>query len=307
MSYLPTLSHSRRYTWAACRKKYDFQYNKRLKVLPTDVRVDDWKRFSFGILVHGAMEAAFRGEPLESGIEKAVDRFESNNELDDAKRAILPQMKFDALETAKRACDWLPVSNWRPLVHPGTGVSMVEAKLQTDLPGWAGFLGYADLVAEHIPTGRKLVIDYKVRANFEAHDADRFSTQFAYYQRALRDMGVEVHGSLLFEMKSGVAKRKPRFVRNDPGGIDCVRESPDGRFRTTPTYRSDAFVDNVWADFQKEAAEIARLHNDPSALYRNMNGFGCSGCKYQRVCLAEANEEHAEFIEESQYGISIVE
>lgn len=308
MAFLPSLSHSKRYTWNACRQKYAFQYIERLKVLPTDTRPEDWARFAMGILIHGAMESAFLGEPLDKGLSKAVERFYKNGEMEPAKEALLPKMLEDALSIAKDCCAWLPVTDFRPLPHPETGLPMVEAKLTVPLKGWeGGFLGYADLVAEHIPTGTRLVLDYKTRAAFEQHDMDRYNQQFALYQRVLRDMGMPVHGSLLVEIKSSVPKRKPKYVRNDQGGISGIRESADGRFKTTPTLRSNRFIDTVWEDFEREAVEIANSHERPEAIYRNMSGFGCGSCKFSRVCMARANGEDSDFIKESLYGVDLVD
>lgn len=152
-----------------------------------------------------------------------------------------------------------------------------------------GWVGYADLVAKHKPTGRILVIDYKTRERFESDGADQFNGQFATYSHALQRMGVRCDGSLLFEIKPVPPKRAPRVVRDDVGGIDGVRVSADGRFRTTPTLRAAAFLASVWADTERKAQSIAKLK--PADIHRSMNSFSCGFCDFRQLCMAEANGE----------------
>lgn len=285
------LSHSQSGTFAKCRKQYAYKYLQKLKPLARDLRLESWLRMCRGIIGHGGMEYAMLGLTIETGIKaKAAEMCAKDvpTEFKDALMADVPE--YTAL--VHDAAAWLPISDWTPVQR--SGIPMVEARLELPLPApWTGMVGFADMVATHKPSGRVLVIDYKFRQRFEAEDADIHNRQFAIYQHALNEdavlqaAGIECHGSLLFEIKSPPPKRVSKIVRDDVGSIDTVRVSADGRFRTTPTYRSKKFVAALWADSVKEAVAIGALTEETA--YRTTSAFTCNDCAYLRLCHAELN------------------
>ena len=107
-------------------------------------------------------------------------------------------------------------------------------------------------------------------------------------------MGVPVDGSLLVEAKPTPPKRAPRTVHEDVGGINGVRVSFDGRFRSTPTFRSRVFLESYWADFCIKAGEMAKLRNNE--VYRSMSAFNCKSCEFSRLCFGELSGYDTEHI-----------
>lgn len=301
------LSHSRTYTYNKCRQLFKYKYIDKLKPQLKDMHFDSWERMNRGVLVHAAMEAGFTGRALKEMVgQVAVERIAVPGVvLSREQRMALPKMQTDSCEVAERALEWLPVQDWRPVVHPQSGVPMVEAELRVGGlgPNWGGFLGYADLVAEHVPTGAVYVLDYKTRVTFEPEDSDQYNAQFALYQHALSTIGVETAGSVLVEIKPEPASRASRTTYIDNGGIIGVRTSVDGRFRTTTTFRSRSFVANYWQDFQRQADTIGKFAaGRGAAASRNMSSFNCKRCEYQLLCMGELHGYDTAAIIRDHYG-----
>ncbi len=278
------LSFSRAYTFNKCKKAFQFKYLEKVQPRPETVWLDSWERMQRGTMIHACMEAGFLGKDLATYVKQSVyERGAKYGGFSDAQEEIMPGMFEDSIAVAQAALEWLGVDEWEPYVHDGA--PMVESRLELPLPGWKGFLGFADLVARHRPTGSVFVVDYKTRASFERDDVDRFNGQFALYQKALGEIGVPVVGSLLFEIKPTPPKRAPRLARVDSGSVSSVRLSEDGRFRLTPTLRSQEFIDNYWDDFKRQALAIAHMTADEA--YRSMNSFNCASCEYERLCQGD--------------------
>lgn len=278
------LSYSRAYTHQKCKKLYDFQYLQRLKPLSKMVHTESWLRMMSGVSIHAALESCFLGEPMQAGLDEVMQEQKNLQGIDADKLKLLLEMQSECIQVASDFASWLPVSDWEPLTH--NGKPMVEAELSAPIAGWGAFTGYADLVARHIPTGRVLVLDYKTRNKFYAEGDDVYSQQFALYQYALKHMGIACDGSLLCEIKPEVPKSVRRKPTPDPGGIDGSRLSADGRFRTECTYRSETYINQVWADFEKQALVMAAF--DPARdSYTNMSAFNCKTCPYLKLCQAE--------------------
>lgn len=293
------LSHSRSYVHAKCKKAYSYKYLEKVKPLPGTMHLDSWERMQRGILIHAGMEGGLLGQDVARYISECVDdqrRRGTSNEQE----AMLPGMIADSTAVALAALAWMPVSDWEPFIGPD-GKPMVEYELKLDLPGWKGFIGYADLVARYKPTGAVYVLDYKARASFEREDMDRYNSQFALYQKALGEIGVPVVGSVLFEIKPTPPARAPRLVRVDEGGLSGVRLSVDGRFRLTPTLRSREFIDNYWDDFKIQANGIAMTTTENA--YRSMSGFGCSTCEYEKLCMGELRNDDIASILGRHYSV----
>ncbi len=299
MTYTPAnerLSNSRSYSFNKCRKLYDYRYRQGMQVKPRDMWLDSWTRMHRGVLIHAGFEAGFQQLDILSGVTAAADE-EKAKGMSDEQLLLHPNLITESTQVAKDAMAWLPASDWEPVRY--NDEPMVEAELTAELPGWQSFLGYADLVARHKPTGRVLLIDYKTRMRFEGDDEDKWNAQFAAYSYCLGRMGVVVDGSLLFEIKPVLPKRPPRFERIDSGSLDGVRLSNDGRFRTTTTFRSQTFLRNYWEDFSRQAKVIANVKDEE--IYRNMSSFTCKDCSYERLCMGELSGHDTEFIEANRY------
>lgn len=294
------LSHSRAYVFNKCKKAFAYKYLEKVKPLPGTMYLDSWERMQRGIIGHSAMEAGFLGQDIDSYVKQKFEESSAKfGGLSAEQSALAPGMLSDSITVAKSALEWLPVNEWEP--YSLNGKPMVEAKLELPLPSWAGFLGYADLVARYKPTGAVYVVDYKFRASFEREDMDKYNSQFALYQKALAALGVPVVGSVLFEIKPTPPARAPRIVRTDTGNLNGVRISADGRFRLTPTLRSEEFIDNYWEDFKVQAQAIAALK--PEEAYRSMNGFNCGQCEYERLCQGELRGDDVASILARHYSV----
>lgn len=295
------LSHSRAYLYNKCRKAFQYKYLEKVRPLPATMWLDSWERMTRGILIHSGMEAGFLGKDLATHMTEAnAERERKYGSLSVEQQALFPGMMADSLAVAQSALDWLPISDWEAPIGPN-GKPMVEYELKLPLPGWKGFVGYADLVARYRPTGALYVVDYKARASFEREDMDKYNSQFALYQKALSEIGVPVVGSILFEIKPTPPARAPRLTRVDAGGLTGVRISTDGRFRLTPTLRSQEMVNNYWEDFKVQATAIAQA--TPETSYRSMNGFNCGSCEFEKLCMGDLRGDDVESILTRHYSV----
>ena len=296
------LSNSRMYMWDKCRQAYKYKYVDKIKPAASKMFFDSWHRMLRGVIIHAGIEAGLLGNSIEGAIRTVCSQEKAKG---------LTQEQLDALVVlynesplvCRNLLDWLPASDWEPVMHRGR--PMVEARLEWALPGWKGFLGFADLVAKHKPTGRVLVLDWKTRETFEGDDVDRFNMQFLLYSYVLNKMGIEVDGSLLVEAKPTPPKRAPKLVRDDIGGVDGVRISADGRFRSIPTFRSRKYLEAGWNDFMVKAKVIASVRGDE--IYRSMSAFNCKSCEFKNLCQAEMNGYDTEHIATTGFASVIME
>lgn len=298
-AYIPAqekLSISRAYTFGKCRKQYDYKYVQGLKRAPRDMHFDSWLRMFRGNLIHSGMEAGFLQSSIEEQVRARIKE-ERERGLSKEQEDAIQQLALDCISIAGDALAWLPVTEWEPVMY--NGAPMVEAELTAELPGWKSYLGYADLVAKHLPTGSTMLIDYKTRMRFEGEGSDLYNMQFATYMHCLAEMGVHVDGTYLFEIKSVPAKRASRTTYTDPNSVNCVRTSADGRFRGTPTFRSKSFVANFWEDFARQAKVIADLRDEQ--VYRAMGSFTCGDCPYTNLCMGELAGDDVDFIRTNSF------
>lgn len=291
------LSNSRMYMYGKCRKAYAYKYHQKIKPAAKGMYIDSWKRMLRGVMIHAGIEAGFLGQSVADAIRTCCAK-ERAKGLTNEQLVELAKMEIDSPVVCKNLLDWLPASDWEPIMHNGR--PMVEARLEWSLPGWKGFLGFADLVARHKPTGRVMVLDWKTRETFEADDVDRYNMQFLLYSYVLNKMGVEVHGSLLVEAKPTPPRRASKIIREDVGGVSGVRISADGRFRSIPTFRSPAYLAAGWADFCVQARVIASVRSEE--IYRNISAFTCKSCEFNHLCQAELNGYDVEHVLSSGYG-----
>ena len=292
------LSNSRTYNWDKCRKAYAFKYADKIRPAAKGMFLDSWKRMLRGVMIHAGIEAGFLGGDIRAAIRTCAAQERAKGLTQEQKNELLV-MENESPTVCKSLLDWLPASDWEPITYRGK--PMVEARLEWSLPGWKGFLGYADLVAKHKPTGRIMVLDWKTRETFEADDVDRFNMQFLLYSYVLMQLGVQVDGSLLVEAKPTPPKRAPKLIREDIGGVDGVRLSPDGRFRSIPTFRSRSYLEAGWADFCVKANVIATVRDED--IYRNISAFNCKSCEFQKLCQAELNGHDVEHIANTSFQV----
>lgn len=296
------LSNSRTYMYDRCRQAYAFKYVDKVKPAAKSMYFDSWLRMIRGVIIHAGVEAGFLGRDVQTAI-RSLCAQEKAKGLTQEQLSALVVLYNECPTVVQNLLDWLPASDWEPIKYKGR--PMVEARLEWALPGWKGFLGFADLVAKHKPTGRVMVLDWKTRETFEADDVDRFNMQFLLYSYVLNKMGVHVDGSLLVEAKPTPPKRAPRVNHDDVGGVDGVRISSDGRFRSIPTFRSRAYLEAGWNDYMVKAKVIASMRDDE--IYRNMGAFSCKSCEFQKLCQAQLGGHDVEHILNTSYsGVNVI-
>lgn len=291
------LSNSRLYVYNKCRHAYMLKYADKVKPATSKMYLDSWLRMLRGVIIHAGIEAGFLGASVTDAIRTTAAK-ERAKGLSEEQKIALVKLEAECPIVCQNLLEWLPASDWEPVSYRGR--PMVEARLEWALPGWKGFLGFADLVARHKPTGRVCVLDWKTRETFEANDVDIFNQQFLLYSYVLNQMGVQVDGSLLVEAKPTPPKRKPKLVREDVGGINEVRVSADGRFRSIPTFRSPAYLAAGWAEFEKQARVIASLRGEE--VYRNMGAFNCKTCEFKHLCQAEMQGYDVQHVLDTGYA-----
>ncbi len=299
MSNNEYLSNSRSYVYNRCKKMFDFKYIQKVKPNANIMHFESWERMLRGVMIHAAIEAGFLGQSLVSACRTKASQ-ERARGLTEQQKTALAVMEAESPIVAQGLLDWLPASDWEPVQYRGK--PMVEARLEWALPGWKGFLGFADLVAKHKPTGRILVLDWKSRTSFEDENVEIFNSQFLYYSYVLAQMGVPVDGSLLVELKPTTPKRAPRTIREDVGGINGIRVSEDGRYRSIPTFRSPEYLAAGWADFSKQAKVIASFKGEDA--YRSMNAFNCKSCEFAQLCQGELQGHDLVHILKTSYSSS---
>lgn len=276
-----TLSNSRAYVFNKCPFSYALKYVLKVYPLAKTVHIDSWERFSRGILIHGGLEAAFLGQDIAQGVRAAL---RDENELSEDQKFLLPTLLSEAEQIAMDVAEWLPASDFEPVVVGGSPA--VELEIRADLPTWdGGYVGYVDLVARHKPSGRVFVIDWKSKAAFQQESGLKWARQFRLYAHVLAKMGVKTDGALMVEIKSTTPKRAPRKIREDSGDFDSVRESVDGRFRASPEFFSAAHLENTWKSFVAESRVIGDVTLDK--CYQNEGPFTCGQCEYEPICAAK--------------------
>lgn len=296
-SWQESLSYSRAYTYQKCRQSYKYKYLDRLKIAPKDMAFESWERMVRGQLIHSAMEGAFLGQPMEKFVEEQANE-ELAKQLSDQQKFALEEMKASGVAVATGCAEWMPIEDWEPVMH--NGQPMVEAKLTHPLSSWSGgFLGYADLVAKHTPTGRLFVLDYKSRARFDSEGAELYMLQLVLYMYVLQQMGLDCNSFAILELKPTPPKRAPRITRHDSGSVDGVRVSVDGSFRFTPAFRSKDFVARVWQQFEKQAVNMSYFRAEHA--YVNMSSFNCGNCEFAQICQGELNGHDLQHILSTNY------
>ncbi len=290
------LSNSRTFVYGKCRKAYAFQYCDKLSPAPGTVSADKWLKRGRGILIHAGCEAGWRGRALADGIEDELRELENKGHTDwaEAGRGVASE----CAQVAQDLLDWMPMKDFEPLMV--NGQLGVEVELSCPVPGFKDFVAYADLVVKHKSSGRVFISDYKSTERFKSPESERFRMQLILYAYALKHMGIKVDGALIWQCKPELPRGKPRNIRIDEGGIEGPRDSVDGRFRMTPTFYPESYIENVWRNFEKTALEMSQFDASKGA-YIEMNDFSCQGCDFLRLCQAELSGADVDWVRNTQF------
>lgn len=272
----------------------------------------------FGSAVHKGFEAYFRGKSYSECLEaiRAYCRAsEALQEGDQEQVDLYAEISEKAPLVFERALTELPGKAWRPIAVEQT----FSAQLTPDI----SINGTPDLIAEHIPTGKVYLLDWKTRGTFQELDSERFNLQFVVYQWLLAQNGIGVVGSMIYEIISEVPKA-PKINKDGSvskakvrttwpifkAAIDEVGGIPEEYSemkkylenleweRTTPAYRSEEFVDTIIQEVVIPTA--VEMASNPIPL-RVLNRFSCTGCNYAPLCIGELEGNDLAFIRSQQY------
>ncbi len=285
LMYIESFSHSKAYTYNACKRKFSYQYKLRLKPLTKDAHLERWASMFTGTCIHAALEALSLSEDPAKYVADVITE-EKARGLRKEQLDVIELIESEALMIAINFSAWFQMDEWEVLRHPQTGKPLVEYEVRVPLKNGGEFLGYIDCVLRHKRTGKVVVSDYKTKKTLSPAGDEEFVTQLVLYIAALRKLGiVHTNNFQLLEMKSALPKRATRKVRVDSGSIDAPRESEDGCFQVVPRYCSDQYVDNVWAAFEMQATNMARFTHEYE--YPNRSSFNCKTCPYRALCDAQ--------------------
>lgn len=295
------LSYSRFSKYISCRRAYRYQYIEKLYPIGGTISVEKWMDRQRGTVVHAIMEALLLGRTAEQGAEAGFEecvrgkygREDASLDKQQALRDYLPEL----LEIGKRTGEFMRVEEWEPLMLKGKPI--IEAEVSLPIQGWKDFYGKIDFAAVHKPSGLRFVLDFKTTTRFDDVRKEDYRLQMILYSKMLRENGVEVAGSGIFQIKPELPKRAPRKLRIDEGAFDQVRESEDGKFRFLPSIYGETYQDNVWREFERAAIEMSKF-TEASDLV-NLNPFQCDFCDLRKLCQAELRGEDADYIRDTCY------
>lgn len=220
-----------------------------------------------------------------------------------------------APELAKRALQEFDDLGWETVEFDGRPA--VEIDLYVPLPSEFGFDSFAmhlDWVCIDANDTIRLV-DYKVRRTFMPEDSERFNFQHAVYAYGLWQHGVEVQGTVTYEIRNDLPS-KPKVNKNgsisrsatktdwptylatilengqDPAEyLDMQEKLSDYKF-TNPlhAYRTETELKNIWDTIVIPTARsiareriIFRGDNEHQPV-RNLKWINCQGCQFKDPC-----------------------
>jgi hypothetical protein len=200
------------------------------------------------------------------------------------------------------------------------GLPMIEYPISYRLDDGVHFHGVVDAVLLEKATGLTWVVDFKTKEYIQTEPEDDFETQTQLYGFVLRQMGVPIVGSIIYQISTKVPKipktnkdgsmsktdihttweiYERTLLENglDPQNYQGMREKLSRKkfFQQVRTYRSPETLAKAWSEFIEgvnfmlEAQEIfaTRQFRGEGTAPRNMNNFSCPRCQYKLFCTAE--------------------
>lgn len=226
-----TVSFSELYIYMKCPRKHYLSYVARLH--KNESRIST-KRMNLGSIIHYFLEKSMKEywlndyEPSFADMFDMIDIWSVDYALENRPK---PQEIFDgeefvevgfdeiqswdedyqlAIAIAKRTIKQLDVPNkWRvEEIHwQGEIIPLVEFKFEYPLFSDRNLVGVIDLVARSLEDDQVYLIDWKTRQtlvdNFEI-GAEHMSMQLSIYQYVLNSLGVQVAGTITYQIKSSL-------------------------------------------------------------------------------------------------------
>lgn len=312
---MASIRYSQVAEWLTCRYRWQVR-NERHLVARVDAPAPQ-----LGSAIHKALEYMLLrkakgnapkkwGTWARKGIEAWIAEYQELRELSEAELDELATIAIEAETIALRAWDTFDPDQWEILVCDGKPMVEFEAQVPIAPIGEYDTLEcHFDLVARNTKTDLTWIIDFKTRAAFRGDDDQETNLQFIMYQFALRRLGVEVAGSMTYQIRNKVPAW-PRLNVNgtmsradiasdwptywaalvdaglDPDDYADMQAKLEAKewFRWSPAYRSDEEVLGVWNGVVRPAIRgIAAA----TSYQRSFGGFSCKICWARSLCLAE--------------------
>jgi hypothetical protein len=317
------LSYSQIETFLTCRYRWFLQY-----VLGIRPRVRS-RPLEIGDAVHRGIAEFMSGRDPDIGIDAwYADLLRSLVVDDEGLNLQAHEMYLTAKAVTARAIAGLfELGYW---THTDVdGNPFVERELLLPVVGWpGGFQTKLDLIAVEPSTSAKWVIDFKTRGGYFTDENDEdASLQNAIYHAAALLNGIDVEGTITFQIKSTPPKRpklnKPKADGTvemsraavacdwqtyeaalveaglDPADYQEMRTKLDSVEFVKPVFnrRSHQTIENIWnAVVEPAAYSMAGMYRqylemglpgERRNMHRHLSPRVCNGCGVQKVCFGD--------------------
>lgn len=340
------VSYSELYTYMKCPRKHYLSYIEKLhKATKTES-----KRMNIGSIVHELLEAALRlyyNNEYRTSLDDmciyidgvaelyaAENRPQSESIIVDEVEYVIGennQKSWDedfelAVGIAKRTIKHLDIpNNWRieTINWQGETLPIIEWKFEYPLYGNVNLVGVIDVVMRSLQDDQIYLIDWKTRAtlldDFEI-GAEHMSMQLSLYQHVLNSMGVEVSGTITYQIRSAVPQRpnltttgkvsrakvttdRETFMywvkqngQSEDEYADMIFPDESHWFKPIKIIRNVVELQNRWLNVQVIAERM--LNDELAPKYETPD---CVYCPYFKLCLGEDNGLDNEYFIETQF------
>lgn len=344
------VSYSQVQMFQSCPYKWQLQYERNIRPVQTDLSLE------LGTLMHAGVAAILLNQEPETGVFELADRtspqwrdYLDNPDMEE--NAVANPNSFTigqiaALQTYQLVIKALPLlerfqakllqEGWGVVVHQG--MPMVEFPINRHLDGDLWFHGVVDAVLKEKDTGMVWVVDFKFREQIQTDTSDDYETQTALYAQSLREMGIKVDGSLIYQVCTRLpaeptmnqpTKTKPlamsradiftdwdtyraALIREgiEPAEYEDMRLKLVGKkfYHQSRTYRSVLSLDRAWAEFVENVSYMLdslplfeQRHHRNGHAPRRISSFSCPRCPMQAFCMQEYNGQDASTLIGTQY------
>lgn len=360
-----TISYSEIETYQRCQYKHHLSYGKRLRSNRKEITSS-----TVGTIVHIALAAAFRKyhetnyeadiADIKIAMDNVVGDWLNEHLYKDTEFSLVYDEEtgdfvadtsiydefvkevYAAREIAYRTVLQLNVDqNWR--VVELDGVPLIEYRAEYPMAFETSdnplcFVGVIDLVAVNLNDGLTYVVDWKTRAKFQDDEfsnsigGEDFNTQVSLYQKMLSLLGVEVHGTVIYQIYNKLPETPELNKPKKDGSQEMSRANIKTDWLTYQIALYQAGLDPAdYLDMRDKLAhvefwrpvtlfrgehELQRRWNEARgwAIRIKMQGIWrltplktenvmCLFCPFNKICLAEDRGYDVDALIETEYNI----
>lgn len=294
------ISYSAISSWLKCPQSFKYNYIEALEPVAFQ------EHLAIGIFVHAGIEALFKNVDPVAAIERVAERSRAKNPHNHKE---IEGFVASAIKKTEMLRTWLPVDEWEPVTLDGS--PMIEHRFELNIDGF-DFVGQFDLVAKHLPTGRIFLFDHKTRSTLKADEQELSNLQLVLYQKALLELGIDVVGSIILQIKSDQFAT-PQILKNGTMSKAKINTTWDlykkelnkhgmivesylemkeklaevEWFRVSKVYRPKNIVQKYWDNVILTAVKEMTQNKDNQILLRRVDPFNCTYCSFQPICHGE--------------------